>query len=174
MEMIGLDFIGPLPSTEAGNKHVLVVVDYFTKWVEAFPLPDQKAETVARTLMRDVASRYGVPVVIHSDKGANFEGNVMKQLCQLLGMKKTRTTAYHPQSDGLVERMNKTLMEAISKYVSNNQRDWDLVASCIVWLSNFETCVHWRDTAPTHVWQKGTPTYRCGATESPSTTSTND
>ena len=76
--------------------------------------------------MRDVVSRYGVPVVIHSDKGANFKSNVMKQLCQLLGMKKTRTTAYHPQSDGLVERMNKTLMEAISKYVSNNQHDWDL------------------------------------------------
>ena len=74
----------------------------------------------------NVVSRHGVPVVIHSDKGANFEGNVMKQLCQLLGIKKTRTTAYHFQSDGLVERMNKTLMEAISKYVSNNQRDWDM------------------------------------------------
>ena len=122
MEMIGLDIIGPLPGTKADNKHVLVVVDYFTKWVEAFPLPEQKAETVARTLMRDIVSIYGVPVVIHRDQRANFEGNVMKQLRQLLVMKKTGITTYHPQSDGVVERMNKTLMEAISKYVFSFQQ----------------------------------------------------
>ena len=124
MEMIAMDFVGPLPITNNGNRHILVMADYYTKWVAAFPLPDQRAESVARVLVKEVICRYGVPLVVHSDKGANFEGRIMK-VCRLLGMKKTRTTSYHPQCDGLVERMNKTLIAALSKYVDQNQSDWD-------------------------------------------------
>lgn len=97
MEMLAMDFIGPLPVTDSGNKYILVVADYYTKWAEAFPLRDQRAETVARVLVRDIISHFRVPRVLHSDQGANFEGSVMKEMCKLLGMKKTRTTAYDPQ-----------------------------------------------------------------------------
>eukprot|EP00118_Oscarella_pearsei_P024332 m.304090 g.304090 ORF g.304090 m.304090 type:complete len:700 (+) comp40844_c0_seq33:2686-4785(+) len=125
MEMIGMDFVGPLPETEDGNKHLLVLSDYFTKWAEAFPLKDQKAVTTARVLMEQVVSRHGVPMVLHSDQGRNFEANVMKELCSLLGIEKVRTTPYHPQCDGLVERLNQTLIRMLSKVVDENQRDWD-------------------------------------------------
>ncbi|PIK53794.1 Retrovirus-related Pol polyprotein from transposon [Apostichopus japonicus] len=103
----------------------MVVADYFTKWVEAFPLKDQSAETVADTLVTDFVSRFGVPKQIHTDQGRNFESNLFKELCQLLGVDKTRTTPYHPQSDGMVERFNRTLEEMLAKVVDSDQKNWD-------------------------------------------------
>jgi len=104
MERIAIDVLGPLPVTEAGNKYILIVADYFTKWVEAFPMANQEACTVAEILVREVVCRFGVPVLIHSDQGRNFESVLFAEMCRLLGIKKTRTTPYHPQSDGMVER----------------------------------------------------------------------
>ena len=97
-----LDYMGPLPETHRGNKHILVLMDHFTKWCEAFPTPDQKASTVAKILVDRVFSRFGPPVVLHSDQGANFESTLMDEVCDVMGITKTRTTAYHPQCDGQV------------------------------------------------------------------------
>ena len=124
-EMLAIDFLGPLPTTEQGNKYILVVADYFTKWTEAFPLQDQTAKTTAETLVNEVIMRFGMPIVFHSDQGRNFESALVREVCKLLGIRKSRTTAYHPQGDGLVERMNRTLVESLSKYVDTNQKDWD-------------------------------------------------
>ena len=98
-----MDLNGPLPTSVAGNKHVLVVIDYFTKWAELFALPDATAETVAERLLEDVISRFGMPEYLHTDQGSQFESAVFQQLCTLLGIEKTRTTPYHPQSGGLAE-----------------------------------------------------------------------
>ena len=75
-----LDYMGPLPETHRGNKHILVLMDHFTKWCEAFPTPDQKASTVAKILVDRVFSRFGPPVVLHSDQGANFESTLMHEV----------------------------------------------------------------------------------------------
>jgi len=117
---------GTLPVTEAGNKYILIVADYFTKWVEAFPMANQEACTVAEILVREVVCRFGVPLLIHSDQGRNFESVLFAEMCRLLGIKKTRTTPYHPQSDGMVERFNRTLEAQLSKFADHNQKDWDL------------------------------------------------
>jgi len=109
MERVALDLFGPLPVTKHGNKYILVVTDYFTRWVEAYSLPNQEATTMARVLVNEWISRYGAPDVIHSDQGKNFDSRLFKEVCHLLGIHKTRTTPYHPQSDGLVERFNRTL-----------------------------------------------------------------
>ena len=130
--MWAMDFVGPLPLSEAGNRYLLVMADYYTRWVEAFPLPDQRAETVARVIVRDIVSRYGVPAVLHSDKGPNFESKLIKELTNLLGIKKVKTTAYHPQCDGLVERLNQTILRMLSKHVAENQKDWDLWLPCVL------------------------------------------
>ena len=100
MEMIAIDFLGPLPQTEKGNKHLLVMADYYTKWVEAFALPNQKASTVARVLVDEVFCRLGTPAILHSDQGRNFESKILQEICQILEIKKVRTTPYHPRVMG--------------------------------------------------------------------------
>ena len=124
MERIALDLLGPLPTTRHGNKHILVVCDYFTRWTEAYALPNKEAATVARVLVNEWICRFGVPDAIHSDQGANFEGHLFMKVGELLDMEKTRTTPYHPQSDGLVERMNRTLLMMLSIRAQEEER-WD-------------------------------------------------
>lgn len=87
-ERIAVDVLGPLPETYKGNKCILVVGDYFTKWVEAIALPNQEAETVAQSLVDTVISRFGVPKELHSDQGRNFESKLFAEMCQLLGIDK--------------------------------------------------------------------------------------
>ena len=92
------------PLTDRGNKYILVLGDYFTKWVESFPIPNMEAKTIANMFVGHFVSRFGAPDVLHTDQGRNFESALFKEVCLLLGVHKTRTTPYHPQSDGLVER----------------------------------------------------------------------
>ena len=125
MERVAIDVLGPLPTSESGNKYLLIAMDYFTKWPEAYPLPNQEAITVADVLVKEFVSRFGVPVHLHSDQGRNFESQVFGEMCKILGMKKTRTTPLHPQSDGMVERYNRTLEHQLAIFVNENQRDWD-------------------------------------------------
>ena len=121
-----MDIVGPFPKSDQGKKYVLIISDYFTRWTEAYPISNQEAVTIAETLVKEYICRYGVPQYLHTDQGRNFESKLMKEVCELLGIKKTRTSPYHPQSDGMVERFNRTLEAMLSKYVSDNQRDWDV------------------------------------------------
>ena len=126
MERLAMDILGPLPITPRNNRYVLVVSDYFTKWTEAYALPDQTAATIAETLVSEFVSRFGVPRQIHSDQGTNFESKLMEEVCKLLNIEKTRTTPLHPQSDGQVERFNRTLVEMLRGKLQPDQKDWDL------------------------------------------------
>ena len=76
MDRVAVDVLGPLPRTSRGNRYVLVAIDYFTKWMEAYPLPDQEATTVAEALVQGMFSRFGTPSELHSDQGRNFESHV--------------------------------------------------------------------------------------------------
>ena len=126
MERIAIDFMGPLVRTTPKNgnapkRYLMVVGDYFTKWTEAIPLENLEAKTVARALIDNFITRFGVPLFIHTDQGASFES----QLFQVLGIKKTRTTKARPQSDGMIERANRTILNMLSAFVSEHQKDWD-------------------------------------------------
>ena len=125
LERIACDIVGPVVTSKNGNCYILVVADYFTKFVEAFPLPDQTAQTVADILVTQWVCRYGVPLVIHTDQGRNYESLLFKEMCKLLDISKTRTSRYRPQSDGLVERMNRTLRQMLRAVVSEFGSDWD-------------------------------------------------
>ena len=111
-----MDIIGPFPKTELGNEYILIVCDYFTRWTESFPLPNLEATTVARVLVNEYICRFGVPEQLHTDQGRNFESKLIQEICKLLEIHKTRSSPYHPQSDGLVERFNRTLEAMLSKY----------------------------------------------------------
>ncbi|CAI5637478.1 unnamed protein product [Oreochromis niloticus] len=125
MERVGVDVLGPFPVTESGNRYVLVAMDYFTKWPEAYAVPDQSATTTAERLVEEMFARFGVPAELHSDQGRNFESKVFGEICRRLGVEKTRTTSLLPQSDGLVERFNRTLATQLAILTSRHQRDWD-------------------------------------------------
>lgn len=132
MDRVGIDIYGPLPQTERGHKYILVVGDYFTRYMEAYCLPDQQAETVAHTLVTEFIARYGTPLEIHSDQGRNFESDLFKKIMSLLSITKTRTVAYKPSGNGMIERFNGTLGKMIQKFVYNNKNSWDKYVSLLM------------------------------------------
>ena len=139
-QILSWDIMGPLPLTSKGKRYILVVTDLFSKWVEAFPLASTDADTLAKTLVNEVISRYGVPSSLHSDQGANLTGQVVSSLCKCLGITRTQTTAYHPQGNGQVERFNRTLEAMLAKVVKENQTNWDLQIPLV--LLAYRTAIH--------------------------------
>ena len=125
MERIATDILGELPMSNKGNRYILVVSDYFTKWTESFPMANMEAATVAKIIVEEVITRYGTPSMIHSDQGVQYESHLFTEMCRLFNIKKTHTTPYHPQSDGMVERFNKTLATMLSAYVDEHHANWD-------------------------------------------------
>jgi len=126
-ERIAADIMGPLQETDRYNSYILVVSDYYTKWTEAYPLPNQEATTVADAIVREWVPRFGAPRALHSDQGSNFESATFRAMCELLGIDKTRTTPFHPQSDGQVERFNATVQGVLAKTSERCHFDWDLM-----------------------------------------------
>lgn len=107
-------------------------------------MKDHKAETIAIKLVDDVICRHGVPRVVHTDQGRDFESNLIKQVCDLLEIEKTRTTAYHPKSYGLVERLNKTLIGMLRSCVDENQKKLGYSPTKdIAWISLKCAGYHW-------------------------------
>ena len=123
-DRVGVDLI-QFPRSNSGNQYAVVFVDYLTKWPEVFAVPDQSAATIAQLLVEEIVSRHGVPAEILSDRGRSFLCALMKEVEMLLGFHKVNTSAYHPQTDGLVERYNRTLTSMLSKTVQEGGRDWD-------------------------------------------------
>ena len=107
-DRIAMDILDLCDPTPDGYRYILVIADYFSKWTEAFPIKNKCADTVADVLVDKIILRFGMPLVIHSDQGRAFENGLMKLLCTLLGCVNTRTAPYHPESDGMVERFNRT------------------------------------------------------------------
>ena len=125
LERVCIDILGPLPRTSSGNKYILVVTDSFSKWADGYAMPNQEAITVATKLVENFITKIGVPMQIHSDQGTQFQAQLFQEMCRLLDIKKSRTTAFHPESNGIPERFNRTLETMLSSFVSTNQKDWD-------------------------------------------------
>ena len=135
LQLVAVDILGPLPRTSDGNSYILVAEDYFTRWLEAWPVPNQEAKTVARKLMDEMFFRFSLPDQILSDQGRQFESAIVTELCSLLQIHKSRTTPYHPQGDGLVERSNRTLLNMLSIVVKGHPNTWEshLRAVCMAY-----------------------------------------
>ena len=147
-QQIAMDVVGPLPCIPRGNRFTLSICDYATHYPEAMPLPSVEAPRVAKELV-NLFSHVGVPDEILTDQGKNFMSSLLEEIYCLLHTKRIRTTPYHPQTDGVVERFNGTLKGMLRKFVSWNQKDLDqylpylLFAYCevlqeIIRLSPFE------------------------------------
>ena len=112
------------PRSHQGNQYAVVFINYPPKWPEVFPVPDQSAATIARLLVGEIVSCHGVPTEVLSDCGQAFLSGLIKEVDALLGFHTSNTSAYHPQTDGLVERFNRTLTTMLAKTVEKG-KDWD-------------------------------------------------
>ena len=112
VQHVGVDVL-QLPPTVNGNRNVVVFMDYLTKWPEAFATADQTAETIARLLVEQI------------ECSPNFLSTLMQKVCRLLKVKKLNTSGYHPQTDGLVEIFNSTLIKMMAKCASDKPMEWD-------------------------------------------------
>ena len=136
---VGIDFLGPLPPS-AGNQYILLIGDHFTKWHEAIALPDQSALTTAKALMDHWITRFGCPESFHSDQGREFEAKLFTSLTKLLQLDRTRTTAFHPQSNAVIEGTNRTLLNMLAKTTDKNQRNWSELLPYV--MLGYRTSVH--------------------------------
>jgi cleavage and polyadenylation specificity factor subunit 1 len=114
-DRIHIDLVGPLPPSD-GCVYLLTCVDRFTRWPEAIPIPDSTAETVAQAFVRTWVARFGIPTTVTTDRGPQFESHLWKAFTQLIGTKHIHTTAYHPCSNGMVERFHRQLKAALKAH----------------------------------------------------------
>jgi hypothetical protein len=122
---IGIDIVGPLPCSKKGKRYIVVAIDYLTKWPEAKALSQATAEQVAQFIYEDIICRHGCPMKILSDRGTHFNNKMIQELMQKFEIKHLFSTPYHPQTNGLVERFNRTLCESLAK-LGQGSDDWDL------------------------------------------------
>jgi transposase InsO family protein/predicted aspartyl protease len=125
MEIVGVDIVGPLPETRDGNRFITAFTDHFTKWAEVCASARADAGTIALLFVERIVCRFGAPEKLLSDRGKQFLSKLSKEIYKLLCVEKLNTSGYHPQTDGLNERFNRTLVTSISKYVNEHQDDWD-------------------------------------------------
>ncbi|XP_013855935.1 uncharacterized protein LOC106511737, partial [Austrofundulus limnaeus] len=122
LELVCMDFLSVEPDS-SNTKDILVITDHFTKYAVAVPTPNQKARTVAKTLWDHFFVHYGIPERLHSDQGPDFNSRTIKELCDLIGTKKIRTTPYHPRGNP-VERFNRTLLNMLGTLENQKKSHW--------------------------------------------------
>jgi len=124
MDLVAIDILSGLPTADDGSTCILVAVDYFTKWVEAYALPNEEAATCMQVLFDNFFARFGLPAQLHSDQGRNFESKLVAELTKLTGIRRTRTTSFHPQCDGQTERMIKTILQMLRATAHDHPSQW--------------------------------------------------
>jgi transposase InsO family protein len=122
LELVCIDFLTVEPSK--GYENILVITDHFSKFSQAYPTKNQLAKTTARVLFDHFIVHYGVPAKIHSDQGRNFESKIIKELCKIMEIEKSRTTPYHPMGNGLVERFNRSLLQMLGTLEADKKKNW--------------------------------------------------
>ena len=139
-EVVGIDLLGPFNQTLKGNRHILVFTDHFTKWVEAVAIKRQDAKTIAKHFVEEIICRHGAPAKILTDRGRALLSETLQYINQDLQIQHLKTSGYHPQTNGVTERFNKTIIEMASMFVASDQKDWDIYIPYLLFA--YRTTVH--------------------------------
>lgn len=139
-EKCAMDIVGPVVDSDQGNKYILTFQDELSKFMVGIPMPNQEAETVAKQFVSEVILKYGTPSELLTDQGSNFLSELFKNVCKLLKIRKVQTTAFHPESNGGLERSHRVLAEYLRHYVQEDQRNWDLWVPYAMFVYN--TTIH--------------------------------
>lgn len=134
LQLVCMDFLTLEPARGIGN--ILVITDHYTKYALAIPTKNQTAKTTAEVFYNQFIVNYGIPTRIHSDQGANFESEIIKELCKLTNMEKSRTTPYHPQGNAGPERFNRTLLDMLGTLESSQKENWKKYVSSLTFAYN--------------------------------------
>jgi transposase InsO family protein len=118
--------------TPRGDKFLLTFIDHFSRYAEANPIPDQKAETCARIYATQIITRHGTGSQLITDQGTAFMSAFFQETCKVLGISRSRTTSYNPASNGKAERFHSTLHTGISHYVNSSNNDWGTLVPFIL------------------------------------------
>ena len=138
---VAADILGPVTlAARSRAKYILVMTDLFTKYAISVSLVVTEAKDVAKETVERWVLHFGVPDVLHTDQGKNFGSGLIKELCKLFKMDKTRTSPYHPQGNGQVERHNRVIADVLSKYCAENPQDWDTMLPYVNFVYN--TTIH--------------------------------
>lgn len=160
LDLVCIDFLSLEPDSQ-GHANILVVTDHFTRYAQAFPAKDQKATTVAKILCERYFVHYGLPARIHSDQGRDFESSLIQDLLKMLGIRKSRTSPYHPQGDPQPERFNRTLLSMLGTLDTRQKQRWSQQISQLVHAYNCtKKRSNWSLPVLFTVWQRSTATYR--------------
>ncbi|KAI1304663.1 Retrovirus-related Pol polyprotein from transposon [Halotydeus destructor] len=135
-ETVGCDLLGPFVKTDAGNKHVIVATDYLTKFVITKAVPNGSAQEVARFFLEEIVCRHGCPSKIITDKGKAFLAEVSRCAYEMMGTKLAHSSGFHPETNGLVERNNRTIGVMLSMYTNSRHTDWDRALPFITFAIN--------------------------------------
>lgn len=135
-QKIGIDTLGPFRKSKSGNYKIIVITDYFTKWAIARAVPSETSAEVASILAEEVFCKHGAPEVILSDRGKIFQTKLVEDLYRTFAVRHVKTSAYHPQTNGLTERANRTLAVMLSMYVNRYHNDWDSYLPYVVFAYN--------------------------------------
>ncbi|UYV79636.1 K02A2.6-like, partial [Cordylochernes scorpioides] len=135
-QRVGIDLLGRFPVSNNGNKWIVVATDYLSRYAMTRAIPNGSAEEVAKFMIEDVLLKHGAPRELISDRGRTFISRTLKEINDLCGTIHRFTSAYHPQTKGLTERLNKTLADMLSMYVDVEQRNWDAVLPYVTFAYN--------------------------------------
>ena len=135
LELVCMDFL-TLELSKGGIGNILVITDHFTKYALAIPTRDQTAKTTAEALYNNFILHYGIPIKLQSDQGATIKSQIIKELCQITGTKKSRTTIYHPMGNGITERYNRTLLNTLGTLKDGQKKDWKKYVPSLVYAYN--------------------------------------
>ncbi|XP_035809415.2 uncharacterized protein LOC118471094 [Amphiprion ocellaris] len=139
MDLVCIDFLSVEPDSK-GVANVLVITDHFTRYAQAFPARNQKAHTVAKILVEKFFVHYGLPARIHSDQGRDFESRLIREMLKMMGIRKSRTTPYHPQGDPQPERFNRTLLSMLGTLSQEKRKQWSQHIPYLVHAYNSTKC----------------------------------